>query len=160
MLLPWRDLDLPLETGSTPQVTIQLGTLPAAVPMGQAEGEIQAASQLAELTEISADRDSRYCTLVCHTSEAETVLEVLKVLGWSRANLRDWTGTAAENLARLDREAEALKGEAASIEEKLSGMGESAPALRKLSDLAGLDAGREEARGRLMDTGQTFLLEG
>ena len=159
-LRPWTDLDLPLETGSTGQVTIQLGTLPAALPIGQAEGEIQAASQLAELTEISADRDSRYCTLVCHASEAETVLEVLKALGWSRANLRDWTGTASENLARLAKETEALAGEAASIEEKLAGMGESAPALRKLSDLAGLDASREEARGRLMDTGQTFLLEG
>lgn len=159
-LRPWTDLDLPLETGSTGQVTIQLGTLPAALPIGQAEGEIQAVSQLAELTEISADRDSRYCTLVCHASEAETVLEVLKALGWSRANLRDWTGTASENLARLAKETEALAGEAASIEEKLAGMGESAPALRKLSDLAGLDASREEARGRLMDTGQTFLLEG
>ena len=159
-LRPWTDLDLPLEIGSTGQVTIQLGTLPAALPIGQAEGEIQAVSQLAELTEISADRDSRYCTLVCHASETETVLEVLKALGWSRANLRDWTGTASENLARLAKETEALAGKAASIEEKLAGMGESAPALRKLSDLAGLDASREEARGRLMDTGQTFLLEG
>ena len=47
VLRPWMDLDLPLETGSTDQVTIQLGTLPAALPMGQAEGEVQAASELA-----------------------------------------------------------------------------------------------------------------
>ena len=37
-LRPWTDLDLPLETGSTGQVTIQLGTLPAALPIGQADG--------------------------------------------------------------------------------------------------------------------------
>ena len=159
-LRPWTDLDLPLETGSTGQVTIQLGTLPAALPIGQAEGEIQAASQLAELTEISADRDSRYCTLVCHASEAETVLEVLKALGWSRANLRDWTGTAAENTARLERETEALREEAASIEEKLSGMADYNAPLRRLSDLAGTAISREESRGRLLDTDQTFLLEG
>ena len=161
VLRPWMDLDLPLETGSTPQVAIQLGTLPANVPMNQAEGEVQAAGGLAQLTEVyTAERDFHYCMLVCHASQAEGVLEKLKALGWSRANLRDWTGTAAENLGRLYQETKALKAEAASIEEKLSGMGESAPALRKLSDLAGLDAGREEARGRLMDTGQTFLLEG
>lgn len=160
VLLPWKDLDMPLETGSTDQVTIQLGTLPAALPMNQAEGEVQAAGELAELTEISADREARYCTLVCHASQAEAVLEALKNLGWSRANLRDWTGAAADNLARLDREAEELKAEAASIEEELSGMGQNAPALRQLSDLAGLDASREESRGRLLDTAQTFLLEG
>ena len=161
VLRPWMDLDLPLETGSTPQVAIQLGTLPANVPMNQAEGELQAIGELAQLTEVyNAERDFHYCMLVCHASQAEDVLEKLKALGWSRANLRDWTGTAAENLGRLYQETKALKAEAASIEEKLSGMGESAPALRKLSDLAGLDAGREEARGRLMDTGQTFLLEG
>ncbi len=159
-LLPWKDLDMPLETGSTAQVTIQLGTLPAALSMNQAEGELQAACELAQLTEVSSDRDARYCTLVCHTSGTEEALEVLKTLGWSRSSLRDWTGTAAENLARLDRETETLKAEAASIEERLSSMGQSAHELRRLADLAGVDASREECRGRLMDTGQTFLLEG
>ncbi len=160
VLLPWQDLDMPLDTASTDQVTVQLGTLPAALLMNQAEGEVQAAGELAQLTQVSSDRDAHYCLLVCHASQAEGVLEALKSLGWSRANLRDWTGTAADNLTRLDREAGALKEEAASIEEKLSGLGQDAPALRRLSDLAGLDASREESRGRLLDTAQTFLLEG
>ena len=159
-LAPWKLLDLPLDTGSSGQVTIQLGTLPASVPMGQAEGEVQAASQLAELTEVSAGKDFRYCTLVCHASGSEAVLEALKALGWSRANLREWTGTAAENLDRLDREGRALKGEAASIEQRLSAMGELNAPLRQLSDLAGVNVSREESRSRLLDTGQTFLLEG
>ncbi|MCI8913244.1 MAG: V-type ATP synthase subunit I [Lawsonibacter sp.] len=160
VLEPWRLLDLPLETSSTPQVTIQLGTLPANLPMGQAEGAVQTGGELVQLTEVSAGRDFRCCTLVCHASQSEAVLETLKSLGWSRANLRDWTGTAAENLDRLEREAKALKEEAASIETKLTGMGELTASLRQLSDLAGLDASREEAQGRLVDTGQTFLLEG
>ena len=160
VLRPWMDLDLPLETGSTPQVAIQLGTLPANVPMNQAEGEVQAAGGLAQLTEVYTERDFHYCMLVCHASQAEGVLEKLKALGWSRANLRDWTGTAAENLGRLYQEAKALREEAASIEEELAGMGELNAPLRQLSDLAGANAQREESRGRLLDTAQTFLLEG
>jgi len=160
VLLPWLSLDLPLETPSTPQITIQLGTLPAAVPMNQAEGELRAASELAELTEVSTDRDAHYCTLVCHASGAESVLEVLKTLGWSRANLRDWAGTAAENTARLDQELEELKAEAAAIREKLSSMGAYNAPLRQLSDLAGVNISREESREKLLDTAQTFLLEG
>lgn len=159
-LLPWKNLDLPLETGSTELVTIQLGTLPASVPVSQAEEGLRAAGELAQLTQVSADRDLRYCLLVCHASQAEGALEGLKALGWSRAALRDWTGTAAENLDRLDREALALKEESAAIEEKLSGMGECNAPLRQLSDLAGVSISREEARGRLLDTEQTFLLEG
>ena len=161
VLRPWMDLDLPLETGSTAQVTIQLGTLPANVPMNQAEGELQAIGELAQLTEVyNAERDFHYCMLVCHASQAEGVLEKLKALGWSRANLRDWTGTAAENLGRLYQETKALREEAASIEEELAGMGELNAPLRQLSDLAGANAQREESRGRLLDTAQTFLLEG
>ena len=125
-----------------------------------AEGEAQAAGELAQLTEVYTEGELHYCMLVCHASQAEEVLEALKALGWSRANLRDWTGTAKENLDRLFLEHKALKEETASIEEKLSGMGQSAPALRQLSDLAGLDASREESRGNLLDTAQTFLLEG
>ena len=160
LLAPWLGLDLPLETGSTPQVTIQLGTLPANLPIERAEAEVRAAGELAQLTQVSADRDSRYCMLVCHASQAEGVLETVKGLGWSRANLRDWTGTAAENTARLERETEALREEAASIEEKLSGMADYNAPLRRLSDLAGTAISREESRGRLLDTDQTFLLEG
>ena len=159
-LLPWMSLDLPLETGSTSQVTVQLGTLPASVPMGLAEGEVQAAGELAQLTQVSADRDSNYCMLVCHSSQQEGVLEALKALGWSRANLRDWTGTASDNLNRLAQEAKALEKEAASIEEQLRGMGELNAPLRQLSDLAGVEISREESRGSLLETGQTFLLEG
>ena len=81
-LRPWLNLDLPLETGSTPQVVFQLGTLPASLPMNQAEGEVQAAGELAELTEVSASRESHYCTLVCHASQGDAVLETLKNLGW------------------------------------------------------------------------------
>ena len=159
-LEPWAPLDVPLETGSTGQVTVQLGTLPANLPMNQAQGEVRAAGELAELAEVSTDRDSHYCMLVCHASQAEEVLEALKGLGWSRANLRDWTGTAKENLDRLFLEHKALEDEAASIEEKLSGMGGLNAPLRQLSDLAGVNASREECRGKLLDTSQTFLLEG
>ena len=160
VLRPWMNLDLPLDTPSGSQFTVQLGTLPAAVPFTQAEGEALAAGDLTQLSQISADRDARYCLLVCHASQGEAVLEALKGQGWSRANLRDWSGTAAENLDRLDRETRALGEEAASIGEKLSGMGELAPDLRRLSDLAAVTVSREESCGRLLDAGQVFFLEG
>ncbi len=160
MLEPWRPLDLPLDTPSTSQVLVQLGTLPANLPMNQAEGAARAACELAQLSEASADRESRYCLLVCHASGSEAVLEVLKDLGWSRANLRDWTGTAAENLDRLAQEDRALTEESASIEARLAAMGDARPQLQRLFDLATANASREESQSRLLDSGQAFFLEG
>ena len=159
-LAPWLSLDLPLDTQSTGQVVIQLGTLPANVPFAQAEGEVLAAGDLSQLTLVSTDREQQYLLLVCHVSQSEAVLQTVKDLGWSRANLRDWSGTAAENTARLDQELEQLAQEAAALEEKLSGMGDRRADLRRLADRTAVEVSREEARGRLLDTRQTFYLEG
>ena len=159
-LAPWLGLDLPLETGSGGQVTIQLGTLPGAVPFETAEEAALAAGELNQLTQISADRENRYCLLVCHSSQSQAVLEALKDQGWSRANLREWTGTAAENTARLDRELEALTQEQHALEEKLAGMGRLRPALKQLADATAVEVSREESRDRMLDTDKTFFLEG
>ena len=159
-LAPWLALDLPLDVQSTGQVVIQLGTLPASVPFDQAEGAALAAGELTQLTRISADREQQYLLLVCHASQSEAVLQAVKDLGWSRANFRDWSGTAADNTARLDRELEALEQEAAGLEEKLSGMGDVRAGLRRLADRTAVEVSREENRCRLLDTGQTFCLAG
>ncbi len=159
-LAPWLSLDLPLDTQSTGQVVIQLGTLPANVPFAQAEGEVLAAGDLSQLTLVSADREQQYLLLVCHVSQSEAVLQTVKDLGWSRANLRDWSGTAAENTAQLDKELEQLAQEAAALEEKLSGMGNCRADLRRLADRTAVEVSREESRSHLLDTGQTFYLEG
>ena len=159
-LAPWLKLDLPLDAQSTQTVTVQLGTLPAQADLAAVQQQVLAVGELTELTEISAGRDFKYCLLVSHKSQSEAVLEVLKEQGWSRANLREWTGTAAENDARIDRELEALAQEKTGLEQKLSGMGGLRPELRKLSDRAAVEVSREESKTRLLDTKKTFLLEG
>ena len=107
-LEPWRTMDLPLDTQSTAQVTVQMGTLPPEADFDAAQGAALAAGELSELTRISGDRTAQYCLLVCHASQSEAVLAALKDVGWSRASLKEWSGTAAENLQRLDEELAAL----------------------------------------------------
>lgn len=159
-LEPWKAMDLPLDAQSTPQVTVQMGTLPTGTDFDAAQGAALAAGELSELTKISADRNAQYCLLVCHASQSEAVLSALKDLGWSRASLKEWSGTAADNLQRLDEELAALDRELAETEKKLSGMGDLRPALRRLYDRAEADVRREESRQRLLDTSQTFYLQG
>lgn len=79
---------------------------------------------------------------MCHASQSEAVLSALKDLGWSRASLKEWSGTAADNLQKLDEELAALDKELSETEEKLSGMGALRPALRRLYDRAEADVRR------------------
>ena len=160
VLAPWLSLDLPLETGSSDQVTIQLGTLPGSLPLEEAQSALRQVGELAELTQVSADPEWRYCLFVCHASQAQPALDALKDLGWSRANLREWTGTAMENDKRIAGELDALAREREEIGKKLAGMGEARPTVQRLSDLAQVNANREESRSKLLNTGKTFLLEG
>ena len=159
-LVPWLDLDLPLETPSTAAVAIQLGTLPLSADFAQVEEKVRSTGELCQLTQVSAGREYRYCLLVCHNSQAEEVLDTLKEQGWSRANLREWTGTAAENIARLDHEMEHIEWERKELEEELAGMGHLRLPLQKLSDRTTAEVQREESKTRLLDTERTFLLEG
>ena len=50
--------------------------------------------------------------------------------------------------------------ELAQLEEKLASMGHLRPQLQQLADLAQVESDREESRGRLLNTSQTFYLEG
>ena len=159
-LAPWLELDLPLETQSTAAVTIQLGTLPLSAELARVEEKTGAAGELCQLTQLSEGRDYRYCLLVCHNSQAEEVLDVLKEQGWTRANLREWTGTAAENTARIDQEMAQLERERKELEAELAGMGHLRYPLQKLSDRTGAEVRREESKTHLLDTERTFLLEG
>ncbi len=159
-LTPWRELDLPLETQSTGQVEIQLGTLPGNLPFAQAEQAAREAGELTQLTLVSADREQQYALLVSHASQSGDALDKLKALGWSRANLRDWTGTAAENLARLDQTEHALTEEQKKLEADLAGLGGQRAQLEQLADRSEAEMNREAARDGMLDTSQTFFLNG
>ena len=160
VLAPWQSLDLPLDVPSTAAVTIQLGTLPAQADFAEVQKAALAAGDLTELTEVSAGREFHYCLLVSHKSQSEEVLEVLKEQGWSRANLREWTGTAAENSSRIDGELNALSEEKSQLEQKLSGMGDLRGSLKQLSDRAAVEVSLEENKTRLLDSSRTFFLQG
>lgn len=160
LLQPWSALEMPLQYGSTEQVLIQLGTLPAAISMQQAQDALRQNGELYELREVSADRERRYCILAAHASEAEAHLAELKALGWSRVSLGQFRGTAAENLAAIQKEQQTAEQEIAKLENSIAQSVSQKPELQQLSDAARIDIDRAEAQERMLDTASAFLLEG
>lgn len=159
-LAPWLELNIPLDTASTQEMVVQFGTVTAGVELEQVQRAVEGASELAQLTQASVDRDVRYCLLVCHTSAQEEVLQALRDFGWSRMNLSGWTGTAKENDQRIAQELEQNEQETAQAEQKLAQLTSLAEPIRQAADRASVRINREEGRSRLLDTEKTFLLEG
>lgn len=159
-LAPWLELNIPLDTASTQEMVVQFGTVTAGVELEQVQRAVEGASELAQLTQASVDRDVRYCLLVCHTSAQEEVLQALRDFGWSRMNLSGWTGTAKENDQRIAQELEQNEQESVQAEQQLAQLTSLAEPIRQAADRASVRINREEGRSRLLDTEKTFLLEG
>ena len=159
-LAPWLALDIPLETASTPEVAVSFGTVAASTDLDAMDGALGAVTDLYELMRAGADNELKYLVFLCHRSVEENCQAVLKEYGFSRAALRGWTGTAAENDKRLD---EQLAGAARELESTIAQVGEYASkkgALEQCLDRAGQEIAREEARCRLLDSSSAFFLEG
>ena len=159
-LAPWLALDIPLETASTPEVAVSFGTVAASTDLDAMDGALGAVTDLYELMRAGADNELKYLVFLCHRSVEEDCQAVLKEYGFSRAALRGWTGTAAENDKRLD---EQLADAARELESTIAQVGEYAAkkgALEQCLDRTGQEIAREEARCRLLDSSSAFFLEG
>ena len=159
-LAPWLALDIPLETASTPEVAVSFGTVAASTDLDAMDGALGAVTDLYELMRAGADNELKYLVFLCHRSVEEDCQAVLKEYGFSRAALRGWTGTAAENDKRLD---EQLADAARELESTIAQVGEYASrkgALEQCLDRADQEIAREEARCRLLDSNSAFFLEG
>lgn len=159
-LRPWMDLDIPLETASTKDVTVLFATVAAGADLDAMEGELRSASDLTEVIRAGADNELRYFVLVCHKSVEETALEVLKQYGASRATLRGWTGTARENDARLEQELAVSAKNLENTIAEVAAFQDKRDDLQLCLDRAQQEIAREEARYRLLDTSTAFFLDG
>lgn len=159
-LAPWLALDVPLEMEGDENISLVFGTIPAKADFAAAGAAVEEAAELVALYESGADRDFRYFMLLCHVSVEEAAVEALRPFGFARANLRGWKGTAADNDRMLDNQIAVLEEKLQKAREHIASFAPQRELLRRCADRSAQDIAREEARGRLIDTGETFFLEG
>lgn len=159
-LAPWLSLDVPLDAASTPEVLIQLGTIPARYSLDEVLAALRDASELAQLTPASSDSEAHYVLLVCHRSAEDAVGEVLKEYGFAPASLKGWTGTAAENDRRLEEELEHTAQAVEQEKQMIVSRADQYGALERCADRSAQEIRREEAKSHLLDTDCAFYLDG
>lgn len=159
-LAPWLELDIPLETNSTRDVTIRFGTVGAEAPLDAIRSELSAATKLAELIPAGKDKELQYLLFICHKSAEDDATEVLKRYGFSQAALRGWTGTAAENTRRMEAEIVSIDKQLEEAKKKVASFSEKRDDLKLCLDRLSQEVDREEAKSRLLATKATFFMEG
>ena len=159
-LAPWIPLDVPLDFAGSKAVVPIFGTVPAKADYAAMEAAVTTVSETGSLFCSGADADLRYFLLVCHTGEEAACAEVMRPFGFARANLRGWTGTAAENDRELDTRLAQLDRQLDGAKEQMLSYAPLRDDLRRCVDRSAQDIAREEAAGLLMGTDNTFYLQG
>ena len=118
------------------------------------------ATELSALFEASADQDLRYFLLLCHNSVESACVEAMRPFGFSRAGMRGWTGTAADNDRMLDNQLTVLEEKIEKAKEHVASFAPQRDALKRCVDRSVQEISCEEAKGHLVDTATAFFLDG
>ncbi len=159
-LLPWQELDVPLEHHGTDCTVSRLEVCPAAVDLDAVRHDLDAAEAAAELWEISADKQQRYVYLLCHRADEAQAQELLRGYGFSVTTFAAPEGTAKENLTREDELIARNRAQQRDVIETLSRCEGSRDELRQYADRLETETLREETVEALLTDGTILFFEG
>ena len=159
-LQPWSAYDLPLEDQGTKNVSILLGTVPNAVDFDAMAGAVMESADTAWLKLLSTDREQQYMEVLVHRSQEQTALEVLRSYGFSFSQLKELTGTVAENIRRLDQELSQAEQQRQQEQDAIRALGADSGEVEVCVDRVQQVLSREDAKERLLSGGAIFCLDG
>ena len=159
-LAPWLELDIPLETTGTREVSATFGAVMSTVALDTVKQALEEAAELVEVIPAGKDREFQYVLILCHRSAEETAFETLKKFGFSRSSLRGWTGTARENTDRLEGELRRLEGELEEAKSAIAALVPHREDIKLCIDRMTQEIQREEYKGRLLQSQATIFFEG
>lgn len=159
-LNPWIRHDLPLETEGTLYTTHMIGVMPFISDVGKLTAEIGEKDLSCAISLINSDAEQHYLSVIFEKRQEEEVTALLKQYGFNRTQLKDLTGTAAQNLSDCTSRLAEIAVSRASLEEEIrSYMGSRADIEMTYDDLV---IKRDQCKivSRLLKTDQVFYLDG
>ena len=159
-LLPWADLDLPMEQQHTAHAELVLGAVPAAAEESALQADLAAATDLAQLTPISADKDQRYLLLIVHKDAMEDALNALRAHSFGVIRFKDLTGTPQQNIDRMRGEFAALEQQRKEQETAIAAQKDQRAILQLALDRVNQEISREAVAERFLTDGRIFFAEG
>ena len=159
-LRPWEACDLPLNEAGTRCVAVLLGTVPSAVDFDAMAGAVSEAAEASQVTLLSADRQQQCLEVLVHRSQEGAALEALRSYGFSLPQFKDASGTARDNVRRLEEELEAVRARRQAELDAIRAMGPETGALKLCVDQVQQVLATEETKERILAGGSILCLDG
>ena len=159
-LRPWEACDLPLNEAGTRCVAVLLGTVPSAVDFDAMAGAVSEAAEASQVTLLSADRQQQCLEVLVHRSQEGAALEALRSYGFSLPQFKDASGTARDNVRRLEEEMEAVRAQRQAELDAIRAMGPETGALKLCVDQVQQVLATEETKERILAGGSILCLDG
>ena len=159
-LRPWEACDLPLNEAGTRCVAVLLGTVPSAVDFGAMAGAVSEAAEASQVTLLSADGQQQCLEVLVHRSQEGAALEALRSYGFSLPQFKDASGTARDNVRRLEEEMEAVRAQRQAELDAIRAMGPETGALKLCVDQVQQVLATEETKERILAGGSILCLDG
>lgn len=159
-LLPWRNLDVDLSMRKTENARLAFGVCPAAVSMDELGLALLEKDLAAECFHASSDREQHYLLMVYHKDEEDSVMEVLRPFSFNPSALKDIEGSAEQNILALESAIEELDNKRKHLEDEIASFAAFREDLQLCADQMTQELSKEEARSRLVTTGNLIYLKG
>lgn len=158
-LMPWVDMDMPLETRGTKKTLVLKGAFPASADLEKIKTRLLE-FEYCKVLEVGRDRDQIYVAVFAHNSISEDVGNYLKEIGFSEADFHDLTGSVIKNIARYEKERDTLQKKIEHIEIAIVKHMGDLPQMKKMYDYLLNSKERKVVRSKILQTDTAFLLGG
>lgn len=160
-LQPWKSCTIPLDTSKTRETRVWFGTLPSGTSAADAYAATQSRGAVpCAVEQISEDAGGIYVVVIYHVSCEDEVYTSLSGAGFTRFDMREYKGTAAENLARTENDIKRLENERETLEKELYALAENFDRLKIAHDAAAARFAVLSAKKKLYETRETVILTG
>ena len=158
-LLPWKDLDVPLDTQGTEHVAVFFGTVPASTEFAQVEETLSDTAPESAIYRVGESREGICLMVVCHRAVFECVMETLRQAGFAEVNFPEFEA-APTSMAALSEELDGATVELKDLKAEIAALAERRSELRLCADRLAQEVAIEEAKQKLRGSESTFALEG
>lgn len=159
-LLPWKELNVPLEYTGTKKTVFQYGTIPSIVEWNSVQSELGEKVPDAYIERINSDKDQHYLFLIVHKDSEQECLSYLASKGYNRVTFSNLTGTVAYNIERINERIREISAEREKTIGQIKNMGKHRNDIEILYDWLLMEKGRFEATERIVKTKKVFLITG
>ncbi len=157
-LIPWENLNMPLEQDGTAHVAFRLIVFPGGMDLNFISNAL--GDTAADLIEISSGKQILCALLICHRDEEEKALELLRPYSFSITSFQGATGTPAENIAAIENDLSKNHAARDEILKELADSGKYQEILRVYTDRLSTESARESDAGNFLTDGVILYFTG